>query len=409
MSNEAAPFNYSPDYHDLVGLIYDAISHSKGFFPFIHRFTRVFNGDSACFGIYDLSTGSVVGAWAVNIADEALKFYAEHIADSDPLLKAALEADEEGNPSFVASNLDIENVDAIRSQTPIGEFMDLLHAHDAAGAIVYRDKSYVVFFAMQRSSNRPSFQKEELAEFNVFLPHMSRAARLYTKLSSLVDTAPPAERAVLQDLNRGILIVDASFRVVFRNAHAGTIIANTANIEINSQGLVSFSSGALARSVMVSLSNAIRASAEGREMPDTILSVPDIDRTITVTISPLLTSRIEPSEGDHDHKAGAIVGLYDWSIRPRIDPDILETVFNLTPCEAKVAAMLANGGTLSDIASKTYRTKETVKSHLKSVFRKTNTCRQAELVAILAASSELAQITPSCPHDMPARQPRKHI
>ncbi|OKO68212.1 hypothetical protein AC630_39130 [Bradyrhizobium sp. AS23.2] len=56
--------------------------------------------------------------------------------------------------------------------------------------------------------------------------------------------------------------------------------------------------------------------------------------------------------------------------------------FDLTDAEARLAARLGSGQALEDIAVD-LRTKETVRSQLKSVFAKTNRHWQDELVSLL--------------------------
>jgi DNA-binding CsgD family transcriptional regulator len=64
--------------------------------------------------------------------------------------------------------------------------------------------------------------------------------------------------------------------------------------------------------------------------------------------------------------------------------DVLQQGFGLTPCEARVAVALAKGLSLNKIARQHGVGVGTVRGQLKSVFIKTGTRRQAELVAILA-------------------------
>ncbi|WP_128962459.1 helix-turn-helix transcriptional regulator [Bradyrhizobium guangzhouense] len=76
-----------------------------------------------------------------------------------------------------------------------------------------------------------------------------------------------------------------------------------------------------------------------------------------------------------------------------VDPDqrfspsamILRTTFGLTPAEARVAASLAGGMELESIAASLHISPTTARNQLKSVFGKTRTRRQPELVALLAA------------------------
>jgi DNA-binding CsgD family transcriptional regulator len=58
--------------------------------------------------------------------------------------------------------------------------------------------------------------------------------------------------------------------------------------------------------------------------------------------------------------------------------------FGLTVAEAKLAAKLASGSGIDGAAASLGVSRETARTQLKAVFAKTNTCRQAELAALVA-------------------------
>src|SRR5262245_7873562 len=66
--------------------------------------------------------------------------------------------------------------------------------------------------------------------------------------------------------------------------------------------------------------------------------------------------------------------------------DLLRCRFGLTPTEARLALHLVAGETLRSAEAKLSMTYETARTHLKSIFQKTGTCRQAELVVVLVAA-----------------------
>jgi DNA-binding CsgD family transcriptional regulator len=80
-------------------------------------------------------------------------------------------------------------------------------------------------------------------------------------------------------------------------------------------------------------------------------------------------------------------------IRCRLEPsrafimnesiDLLPCHFGLTPAEARLALHLVAGETLRSAAVKLSITYETARSQLKNIFKKTGTCRQAELVIVI--------------------------
>ena len=65
------------------------------------------------------------------------------------------------------------------------------------------------------------------------------------------------------------------------------------------------------------------------------------------------------------------------------DPVFIGSMFDLTPAEANLAMALVNGGGLKQISAQRQVSLETVRAQLKSIFRKTNTHRQSELIALI--------------------------
>jgi DNA-binding CsgD family transcriptional regulator len=63
--------------------------------------------------------------------------------------------------------------------------------------------------------------------------------------------------------------------------------------------------------------------------------------------------------------------------------ELLRCHFGLTPAEARLALHLVAGETLRSAEVKLSITYETARTHLKNIFNKTGTCRQAELLVFI--------------------------
>jgi DNA-binding CsgD family transcriptional regulator len=83
--------------------------------------------------------------------------------------------------------------------------------------------------------------------------------------------------------------------------------------------------------------------------------------------------------------ARALLTLAEVNRRPASAEDLLVKAYGLSKAEARLAARLATGAALEDIASELAIAVPTARSQLKAVFAKTDTHRQAELVALLSA------------------------
>ena len=79
-------------------------------------------------------------------------------------------------------------------------------------------------------------------------------------------------------------------------------------------------------------------------------------------------------------RVAVLVLVVDPESRPRIDAGLVAKALKLTPTESRVATMVAAGRTVRDIAAMTGRTEDTVRWHLKMIFRKQGISRQADLV-----------------------------
>jgi DNA-binding CsgD family transcriptional regulator len=69
--------------------------------------------------------------------------------------------------------------------------------------------------------------------------------------------------------------------------------------------------------------------------------------------------------------------------RPGPPAAIIAKAFRLTPSEAKLACIIARGAPPEIAARELKISRETARNQLKSVFAKTDTHRQSELVALL--------------------------
>lgn len=82
-------------------------------------------------------------------------------------------------------------------------------------------------------------------------------------------------------------------------------------------------------------------------------------------------------------RSSTVIILVDLRHSPRPTPGVLQKLFDLTPAESRLAIEIVGGRTLSEVSSKMGLSNATLRTQLSSVFTKTQTRRQAELVALL--------------------------
>ena len=94
--------------------------------------------------------------------------------------------------------------------------------------------------------------------------------------------------------------------------------------------------------------------------------------------------RIEDAVYNPFSAHSAIVTLIDLEASKVSSSELLQKLFGLTKVQARVAQTLSLGLSLEDVARELGISKETARTHLKSIFARMDLSRQSELVALLA-------------------------
>lgn len=88
----------------------------------------------------------------------------------------------------------------------------------------------------------------------------------------------------------------------------------------------------------------------------------------------------------------AAVVASDPNSLPEPDPERLRALYRLTPAEADVAVQLAQGRRLHEVADSLGVSINTVRTHLRQLFLKTDTKRQTDLVRLLICGPAMLRI-----------------
>jgi len=103
------------------------------------------------------------------------------------------------------------------------------------------------------------------------------------------------------------------------------------------------------------------------------------DATLVAHVIP-----IRRSARDIFVRSAGVLLLTPVTLRTAPSVDLVQSLFDLTPAEARVARSLAAGNTVEDIASSAGVSRTTVRTQVRGVLEKTGCRRQAEVVALLS-------------------------
>jgi DNA-binding CsgD family transcriptional regulator len=184
---------------------------------------------------------------------------------------------------------------------------------------------------------------------------------------------------ILDQFSVGIILLDRCAKVVFANAAARSLTGAGSPLRLRETGIAS-SSAAHARRLSALIQSAVAGA------PACAMSFPaDDGRRLMALISSVQGADQGALVGQADDGAAAMLLLSDCADRKEIPAPWIMHAFGLTSAEARVALSTATGASVPDTARRLKIAPSTVRTHLRGVFAKTGTHRQADLARLIAS------------------------
>ncbi len=207
-----------------------------------------------------------------------------------------------------------------------------------------------------------------------YLPHVQRASRISRKLGEINLRAANAEAALNMAIGP-VIVLGPDLEIQFANEHAQHFLA---------RGFVASQEGRLRLHDPKTHAELKRLASDPDAPPSVAFSIEQQDgapwRMLAMRIERPLAETL-----DGTMQGGSVMLVatrFDGGIRGEILDRYAEW-FGMTPTEARLAAMLAQGQSLEDFAASRGVTVNAGRFLLKGIFEKTGVNKQAQLVALL--------------------------
>lgn len=248
------------------------------------------------------------------------------------------------------------------------------------GGSIHADQGISVGLSVHRAYSLDPVSSVARRLIAIISPHVARAVCVGNVIAA-AELRSSAAAEAMEHLALGIVILDREGRPIHANAALRTIVADHDGIGLSADGL-RFGHRIVQTHAQRLLANAIAtASGFGLEAGGQVaVTRPSGRRPYRVTIAPLpLREPIFIAD-----RPAAIVLVADPERAPAPAVETLRALYRLTPRETELAIALADGATLSAVAERLGITVGTARVHMTTIYAKTGTTRQAELVSLLA-------------------------
>lgn len=234
------------------------------------------------------------------------------------------------------------------------------------------------FISFTRPTSLGDYGTADIEQCRRLMPHLQRAARVAQCVedSSLKLTA---FSDVLEQSAKGVLMLDRTGRVVFANRAARAMTEASCGLTLRRERIE-----ATVRDNNAALQRLVAGATGTVDRPETARG--GVLRLAATEEGPGLSVAVAPlgSIGSWSGRSPvAVVLISDPRADSRRPESMLRELFGLTAAETRVADRLMGGDSPEQAAEAIGVSITTVRWHLASLYRKTGTNRQADLVRLL--------------------------
>jgi DNA-binding CsgD family transcriptional regulator len=275
---------------------------------------------------------------------------------------------------------------------PYGEFLDTRFYRewvqpqgivDCIHALLDKSAASIAMFGVFRHARDGVADVEARRRMRLIVPHVRRAA-LIANVIDLRAAQAESLAETLDGLSTSMFLVDADGRIMHANTAGHAALAIGDVVQAAGGRLV-----ARDRRADRALSELFAAAGEG----DAAVGANGISIAINREDGDPFVAHLLPlTSGERrragtSYKAAAALFIHRAALATASPPEVLAKTYGLTPSELRVMLAVVEVGGISDVAEALGISETTVKFHLRNMYAKTQTNRQADLVKLFAAFS----------------------
>jgi DNA-binding CsgD family transcriptional regulator/PAS domain-containing protein len=358
----------------LLGSLYDAAADPALWDDFLKQLADNSAARSAALVMHDKRCGlhTVARNWAVD--PHGTRLYQEHYGAVDIwATKAAGMAMQE----WQGTSEQLCSAPEFSRSEYYNDFLRPLRIEYAAFALLERTGNREATIGLYRGPDQQKFRVSELGLLRFLTPHIRRAFSLHLHFSHLKEQSAGMETA-LNAFATGVVLLGAGGKILVMNRSAESIVGQNDGLiavrgELRAQR--PFESSRLVKLIYeVDTTSAGTGLSAGGSLLISRAERP----CLQVVVTPVRNFPVSVPG-----PVRAIAFVSDPIQRMRPSQDVLRALFGLTPAECGVALLIADGNSPREIAQTLGVSANTLKSHIASIYAKTNTSRQSQLLRLL--------------------------
>ena len=218
-------------------------------------------------------------------------------------------------------------------------------------------------------------------------PHVARCHQLAARVGTMHANLA-LSRLALDFIDVGVVLLDAQRQVLLANQRAERVFCDNDGITLRMGNLCASGSAVLDQRLQTALHKITEGATAAAPTRVSRICIDRFSDAPPYVISAWSLAGEESSERTFGPCALVIIADTDTPFTNMTDA--LQDCFDLSPAEARVAELIAQGHKGENIANRLNLRQSTVRQYTKSILAKTGTNRQAQLVRILTIAFGVA-------------------
>jgi DNA-binding CsgD family transcriptional regulator/PAS domain-containing protein len=372
-------------FHRFIDLVYDAAENPERWRSLYHELQAALDVKSIHMLALDKRHGTLSYSDGANLPVHGELAYMQRYRFIDPRLPVILQRE----PGEWVHCHDILSEEEVARHPFYQEFLIPYDRRYMSGCKLADTPDATVVFVTLTGQAEGPLSPDRQAFLERLMPHLRRAARIGIQ-NFVYSSQALVGHMLVNKLRQPVILMTPGGEVMHTNEAAHELLRSTRIVQVE---------GGRLKLPRRQLEELLRRCAELEQALK--MGGEEVERPPPNQASQFASLQLREEDGGESvyafftvlspHTAMGTFGLrpvvmllfYHPQSAPAIDSGLLYAVFGLTPAECRIATLLAEGLSLKQIAQVQGTQHETVRKQLRSIYQKTATNRQPELIRLL--------------------------
>ena len=366
---------------DLIQNLYASLTDKNGFHTFLQLLGDSINASACVLTCLQRKPIAVRYVWHMGLPDGFVEhFNASGMLERDTVFNLAVKTSLRGFSTGSDALKELKQYGNAEYWEESYEMSMQMGFLQTMWMVIHAAEDNVIVLSLLRSADKEQYTDHELKKVSRLVPHIRQSFQLYEQVNKAMIKASSLD-AVLDAVPKASIVLSDLSKVIHVNRSARELLAKNKIIRIEDDHVL-FNNSTDQTDYSCNIVEVVRSS---------IGLTPFYSSTqyLKREGKPDLILCLTPIENIDQGRGGALITLYDPESRQLPDADRIAEYFSLTKAQATLCVDLISGLSIKDIAATKSKSEETIRSHMKHIFQKTDFNRQGQLVSgILSALME---------------------